>query len=55
MIVQNQIKEWQKKQIKEWEKIKKDKIASEIKLLKVKQENQTKVLNKKLATQLWEL
>lgn len=47
-IVQAKVREWEKKEAKEWEKAKKEKVASEMKLLKIKQENEIKVLNKKL-------
>lgn len=47
-IVQAKVREWEKKEAKEWEKAKKEKVASEMKLLKTKQENEIKVLNKKL-------
>ena len=54
-IVQLKVKEMEKKEAKEWEKAKKDKIATEMKLLKAKQANEKKVLSQKLSVILWEM
>ena len=54
-IVQLKVKEMEKKEAKEWEKAKKEKISSEMKLLKAKQANERKVLSQKLSVQIWEL